>query len=223
MPSVSSLLDQAIQENPADAPMSPFDDVLREVCAWMNRTYGTVLHAALQDGSAPRVRYLMIWPKGRRHERSIFVGAYTTEHTAQVLGSDVPKFSETEAFGRYIVDLVKRPSFRDIIEAFKEQAAEPVDGVLRVGMNRMVTLLADLRVKIDASQQRRLADAAESDPPLPRIKDLTVQVTAGTYSPQRAPHWLIAGGYVLQIEHVAEDASGHLRLTGTPVAAAELD
>jgi len=223
MSSVSSLLDEAIRENPADAPMSPFEDVMGETCRWLNATYAKCLGAGLSDGSAPGVRYLMIWPKGHRHEKSIFVGAYLTERTAQILGSDAPLFSEKDTFARHIAALVKRPSFREVIALFQARAGEPVDGVLRVGASQMVTLLADLRVKIDASEQHRLANAAESEPPIPRIEDLKVEIVSGTYSKQREPHWFLAGGYALAIDHVTEDAGGRLLLTGTPTPASELD
>jgi hypothetical protein len=153
----------------------------------------------------------------------VLLGTYVTEQSARILGQETPVLKTEGDLEKYLADFVRLPAFHESLESLKAIASQPVVGVLRVGASLHAPLLADVTVDVAAADQHRLADASEATPPQ-HVGELHVTPVGptplgrGTYDPaQRKPHWLVAGGYALQLESDELEADGRIRLSGTPV------
>jgi hypothetical protein len=198
-----------------------WDRVLAEFCDWLNERYRDFLRASLSDSAAPRVRLLKIWPRGQRNVQSVLFSVYVTETNARMVGQEAPVFDTASDLESYLAEFVQTPAFRATLETLEETASQPVAGALRISeASPHAALLPDIAVEVPPDEQHKLADAAHKTPP-PRIEGLHVHRTGGgRYEPkQRKPHWLVAGGYALEIESDEPEEDGRIRLSGTPVPA----
>jgi len=221
-------LTAASAEKPATMwPSTQWNRLLDEFCAWLNESYGSFLRASLADSAAPRVHHVKLWPRGQRNAQSTMLSVYVTDASVRVLGQDTPELKTEDEVQQYLADFIRLPAFRDSLDVLKEIAAQPVEGVLRVGVSRNKPLLADVAVIVLPEQQYRLADASEKTPPS-HIDRLYVMPSergrGGTYTAQTRPAWLVAGGYALAIDEGSDtkDADGKIWLSGSPVPSSTL-
>ena len=228
MQNLRDMLNAASTEAPARSwPCTQWDGLLEEFCGWLNEKYGSFLRAALAESAAPRVRHVKIWPRGQRNTQSIILSVYMTDVIARVLGKDTPELKTESEFNQYLADFVRLPAFHASLDAFKELASQPVEGVLRVGANRNTPLLADVAVQVPPDQQHRLADASEATRPehIDRLYVLpSSRGRGGAYNSQTKPAWLVAGGYALSIDHGSDskDSDERIWFDGTPVPVSKL-
>lgn len=200
-----------------------WDDVLRDFAAGINEEEPAVF-AFVRLGGAPTVRHLVLVPKGRRDQSAILLSAAATPNVIVIL-SGLPderrEFTEVDAFQAFLLGFARLPTFRETLETLRKIAAEPVTGFLRFGHHKNRMPSRDIVVKVPADAQQALADAAEATPR--RLVEMPVAPTGpsplgqGTYDASHPPRWLVAGGYVLEIEQGDLQPDGWIKLRGTPL------
>jgi len=209
----------------------PWDDVLDDFVAVLNERYADALRAYLLGSVASGEVDLMVAPLGWRSQRTTLLTLAFDETGARTLGERKRTFTTPDAFQQYLIDLVRKPTFRRAVESMRKLATQPVTGVLHGNDLRARSPSTDILVTISPEEQRKLVDASDAKPRR-RIDALHAALEGpspagqGTYAKGASLRWLVAGGYGLELDPEGghePDGERAVLLRGTPVDPTLLD
>lgn len=221
--------DQASEDDTAASSSSTrWQNILQEFVELLNEHYGTFLRASLGNSSSPDVLYVRLNPRGQRNAAFTILTVHATETKARILGKDSLEFLHEGDLVKHLLKFKNSRSFKDALDELKEIANQPVDGVLRVSeAGWRAAVIADIKVEVPREASFALADASDAqDVESIRIQVLPATPTTferGTYpSKPHPPKWLVAGGYVLEIQdHFIEN--DRICLIGLPIPVNQLE
>jgi hypothetical protein len=227
---------KALEDIDAARQGQPRQDPLAGVLERFARTLSRhpALGAAVQPATGQREGLqLVIWPKLRRDDRALLLSFVREGKALRLLDQEQRQFVTEGGLEAYLTqELLRSPSFAEILADYEERCNAPVTGFLRRG-GPLEVVKDDVLVHVLPDEQRKLAEAPAGGDVTILVRDDRVPI--GVHLP-RDEHLLLnslyesggtytcltAGGYGMWAMFHSRAEDGRLRIAGPAMSEDEL-
>ena len=201
---MSTSFKQALRDAASGVPQQAeraLENVLEEFVAWLNEDYGDRGRFSIAGGSHPRLRRLLVSPRGRRNETSTLFVFYLDTGTARALGAESFVIGDDEGLRAYLESYAASPNFESLIAVLGARASDPIEAILRAPGGASDPA-SDVLILLAPAEFFPLADADDSGTEFEALitADATESSGIAMGKPKLGVVELLAGGHVFNAE-----------------------